>query len=573
TDWTIEYELRGADQPRQDAETARRKINAVNGAIPVNRALEMIGEDPLPDDVDIDGDSTLIADIGGGGGQPGGEPGGEPSVEEQLPPEDNKIGERDWDDVKADLATKEIETQQFSSSNLDEGLYDYDEQELYLSFKREGQSSLYAYVDVPPAEWSGLTNASSHGSYHYDNIRLAYGYVEITNFHDRLPEGPIPDDPPDDVPTQLSASCGGRDFSERRKTPEGVPNDAFHIDDESECDGTVHEGPRGGLYCSPDGGDNTPGPDTIQEEAPEQWDGSDESREQVQDAVESAVAEGAGVSEALEAAREHIDNLDASGERVVAETAYIHQTESVEVGGQTVESGPVVSDAYSTNISEIREAAESELDTESYEHPRLDDTHASQQDFNGWREERDGSLLNSDTAELWGAAIDTTGNDNVPDDAAADPDTVGDPLPAAEGDEPVTAIGDSISVTRETLRETFGDTVPVARGVSGEFAEEIREAAENGEDIDIEHRALESWSTFPAHAERFAQEGDDGGIIIRTEIPVDEVWGSSHTTPGLAEEENELIVGKDGPESYSPENIYTPDDGDLTDLYVDAAEA
>jgi hypothetical protein len=124
---------------------------------------------------------------------------------------------------------------------------------------------------------------------------------------------------------------------------------------------------------------------------------------------------------------------------------------------------------------------------------------------------------------LWGAAIDTTGNDNVPDDATADPETVGDPLPAAEGDEPVTAIGDSISVTRETLRETFGDTVPVARGVSGEFAEQLREAAESGEDVEIEHRALESWSTFPAHAEQFATEGDGDGVLIQTEIPVDEV--------------------------------------------------
>ncbi len=63
TDWTLEYELRGADQPKQDAEVARRKIQAVNGAIPVNRALEMIGEEPLPDDVPIDGDATLVSEV------------------------------------------------------------------------------------------------------------------------------------------------------------------------------------------------------------------------------------------------------------------------------------------------------------------------------------------------------------------------------------------------------------------------------------------------------------------------------------------------------------------------------
>lgn len=203
TDWTIEYELRGADQPKQEADVARRKIQAVNGAIPVNRALEMIGEDPLPDDHDLDGD-TLVANVGNAG--PTGPAGDDLEADrpDYLPPADNKVGERDWADIESELATKDpIEQMQFSSSNLDEGLYDFGEQELYLSFLRdEGQSSLYAYVDVPATEWSALANASSHGSYHYDSIRLDYPYIEITNFHDRLPAGPSPDpgEEPDDVP-------------------------------------------------------------------------------------------------------------------------------------------------------------------------------------------------------------------------------------------------------------------------------------------------------------------------------------------------------------------------------------
>lgn len=208
TDWTIEYELRGADQPKEAAETARRKIQAVNGAIPVNRALEMIGEEPLPDDHDIDGD-TLVGDIGSRPppGEPSGGPAGETEADadrpDYLPPLENKIGEREWADVEADLVTKDpIEQMQFDSSNLDEGLFDFSENELYLSFQREGQSSLYAYVDVPATEWSALASAASHGSYHYANIRLAYPYIEITNFHDRLPEGPSPSpgEAPDGLP-------------------------------------------------------------------------------------------------------------------------------------------------------------------------------------------------------------------------------------------------------------------------------------------------------------------------------------------------------------------------------------
>ncbi|WP_254766514.1 phage portal protein [Salinilacihabitans rarus] len=213
-DWTLEFDLHGAEQPKEDATVARQKISAVRGAIPVNRALEMIGEDPLPEDHPIDGD-TLVADIGSGA--PAGEqqpeegPADEPpgDVEEQLPPPENKLGERDWAEVEAVLAvengvaTKDpIEQTQFDSSNLAEGLFDFGENELYLSFHREGgQNSLYVYVDVPAAEWSGLVNASSHGSYHYDSIRLEFPYLEITNHHSRLPEGPAPD--PDDVPDDI----------------------------------------------------------------------------------------------------------------------------------------------------------------------------------------------------------------------------------------------------------------------------------------------------------------------------------------------------------------------------------
>ena len=206
TDWTIEYELRGADMPKENADVARRKIQAVRGAIPIDRALEMIGEEPLPEDHPVDG-QTLVADVGGDTQPVGTRP--EPDSDavpetraDHAPPTSNKAGERDWLTVEADLLDKEIETTQFDSSNLDEGLYDFDAQELYLSFIREdGGNSLYAYVDVPATEWAALNSASSAGGYHYDSIRLEYPYIEITNFHDRLPEGPSPD--PDDVPEDI----------------------------------------------------------------------------------------------------------------------------------------------------------------------------------------------------------------------------------------------------------------------------------------------------------------------------------------------------------------------------------
>lgn len=199
TDYTIEYELRGAEQPREDAETARRKIQAVNGAVPINRALEMVGLDPLPDEHPVDG-QTLVANVPNGG-----------DVVEQdrpdfAPPEENKVGELDWEVVEAELAAKgQIETMQFASSNLVDGLYDFEENQLFLSFDRDGTNSLYAYMNVPVTEWQALTQAGSHGSYHYHNIRLVYAYIEITNFHSRLPEGPSPD--PEDVPEDIPADA------------------------------------------------------------------------------------------------------------------------------------------------------------------------------------------------------------------------------------------------------------------------------------------------------------------------------------------------------------------------------
>jgi HK97 family phage portal protein len=210
TDWTIEYELRGADQPKQEAQMAEQRVRSMRlaGVGTVNEARAELGLEPFDDER---GEMTLAEFEAEHTGSPGGEAEGSAAVVE--PPPENKIGERDWSEVEARLdvengvATKDpIEQATFDSSNLDEGLFDFGENELYLSFKRqEGSDSLYVYVDVPATEWSGLVNAASHGGYHYDNIRLIYPYLEITNHHSRLPEGPVPDneDVPEGVPSEI----------------------------------------------------------------------------------------------------------------------------------------------------------------------------------------------------------------------------------------------------------------------------------------------------------------------------------------------------------------------------------
>jgi len=206
-DWTIDFELRGAENAKQEAQLTERRVRSyrLSGVATVNQTLEELG---LPTRDDEVGDMTLTefeAEVGGDGGGGGGETEANRSV--HAPPEEHKVGEREWATVESQLATKDaIEQTQFDSSNLAEGLYDIEAQELYLSFERpDGQNSLYVYVDVPQSIWAALANAGSHGSYHYQHIRLDYPYMEVTNFHDRLPEGPAPDpeDVPEDIPSDI----------------------------------------------------------------------------------------------------------------------------------------------------------------------------------------------------------------------------------------------------------------------------------------------------------------------------------------------------------------------------------
>jgi len=189
-DWTLDFHLRGANQPRKEAETARTRIVASRGAMTVNEVRDELGMGPLTDD---EGNprpegEQLVADLGSDPIEQAAEADERPDY---LPPEDNRVGERE----SVDLSSKApIDTAQFDSSNLDQGVYDAGQNELYIRFKRaEGVDSLYVYLDVPQEEWEGLLNAGSHGSYHHENIRTAYPYEEVTDVHSRLPEGEQPD--------------------------------------------------------------------------------------------------------------------------------------------------------------------------------------------------------------------------------------------------------------------------------------------------------------------------------------------------------------------------------------------
>ncbi|WP_135302650.1 phage portal protein [Haloarcula amylovorans] len=180
-DWTINFELRGADQPSEDARVARTKIQAVRGALPVNRALEMIGEDPLPEDHPVDGE-TLLANVGNEVDPNA--PGTQSSRPDDAPPKANKIGERPGVTVELDDPLSPDETRvdmmPFESSNLKAGLYDRQTKDLYIRFLGDPTDRIYVYLNVPEETWSELKQASSHGSYHAEHIKWDFVYEELT---------------------------------------------------------------------------------------------------------------------------------------------------------------------------------------------------------------------------------------------------------------------------------------------------------------------------------------------------------------------------------------------------------
>ena len=73
-----------------------------------------------------------------------------------------------------------VDAMQFDSSNIRSGLYDYATLDLYIRFHGEPADRIYAYQFVPSETWEELKQASSTGSYHYHNIRMAYAYEELT---------------------------------------------------------------------------------------------------------------------------------------------------------------------------------------------------------------------------------------------------------------------------------------------------------------------------------------------------------------------------------------------------------
>ncbi|NHN40547.1 phage portal protein [Halorubellus sp. JP-L1] len=172
TDYTIEFQTRGVDSRLTDANVAQTRIAAARGAMTVNEARAELDLEPLDDE---EMGETLLANIEDTSTDPRRDPNRAKSLEAVTPPESNSLGKR------TDVTLKgQVETMQFDSSNLRAGLYDRSSNDLYIKFRRdEGMDPIYIYRFVTPSTWEELKDATSHGSYHYHNIRMAYPYERI----------------------------------------------------------------------------------------------------------------------------------------------------------------------------------------------------------------------------------------------------------------------------------------------------------------------------------------------------------------------------------------------------------
>lgn len=123
---------------------------------------------------------------------------------------------------------------------------------------------------------------------------------------------------------------------------------------------------------------------------------------------------------------------------------------------------------------------------------------------------------------------------------------------------------------REVYEIAFGDTVPVFRGIAPEDyndAETVHDRlADDPESVAVEQTVLNSWTTNPMTAEQFASREGKNGLILRQEVPIEHVWMTSDTMPGLYSTEAEFVVGNPRrKQHFDPDDIIVADDFDAVE--------
>ena len=168
-------------------------------------------------------------------------------------------------------------------------------------------------------------------------------------------------------------------------------------------------------------------------------------------------------------------------------------------------------------------------------------------------------MYSQSTAPLIKAAISETGNDFIPVNEEE----------VRETDVSEEEIGDILQykeAVEDFYRETYGDTVPVFRGIDGDSSQldGLKEDIEAGNPVELPEACLSSWATDPGTALEFAGEADrydEKGVVLRKEVPIEQIFVSADTHPSLLSNENELVLA--APERYTeydPDQVVEPDE-------------
>ncbi len=179
-----------------------------------------------------------------------------------------------------------------------------------------------------------------------------------------------------------------------------------------------------------------------------------------------------------------------------------------------------------------------------------------------------GNSKNPETAPLWAVAFED-GESNIPQRVADRID--------AQDPEMVDATRAYIEETRKVMKDMFGDSVEVYRGISGSTGTRNAEIAEDTGGATVDHRAIASWSICPDTAKGFAHRN---GSIVSKEIDIDEIYASFSNAAGFSSEFEIVAAGgiddyeyvDDPSEGFEAGNITTGENYDDEELFVDSFE-
>lgn len=174
-----------------------------------------------------------------------------------------------------------------------------------------------------------------------------------------------------------------------------------------------------------------------------------------------------------------------------------------------------------------------------------------QSSFKTWA---DGDLYSEGTEPILDVAIERTGNTNINSREDIDASEIEANKESKEN------IEKFMEFDRDKIRERFGEQIPVYRGISAnpsmwhdddevnyEDAKVAAETVDQGMDVQIEHGPVESWTTNPVEASRFA---DDDGIIIQDIVDVDEILASANSVEEFIPTQAEYLILHQGSETY-----------------------